>query len=65
MLRGSKLGSLLGNVCVCSADRDRSHSLQLPKRLAIERIVKLLRKIHADDLAADLITEYKLPEQIQ
>lgn len=34
-------------------------------RLAIERIVKLLRKIHADDLAADLITEYKLPEQIQ
>ena len=35
------------------------------KRLAIERIVKLLRRIHADDLAADLITEYKLPEQIQ
>lgn len=34
-------------------------------RLSIERIVKLLRRIHADDLAGDLVAEYKLSEQTQ
>ena len=34
-------------------------------RSAVERIVKLLKRIHADDLAAEMVVEYKLSEQIQ